>query len=224
MKRILLLSFILCNALSYSQKTIKIKFTSSFNNESIELHKNYFSSTLNDSISFSKLKYYIGKLNFYNNSKLVYSVNKYFLVDIDIDSFITVQVPLKLRFSKINFLLGIDSATNNKPNFKEVLDPRKGMYWAWHSGYINLKLEGKSNSCPTINNNFQFHLGGFLNNQLAARTLVFNTKNSTTIHINFNVEQFLNAINLKTTNTIMTPSKQAVDLSEIASKCFYIIN
>lgn len=224
MKRILFISLLLSHLIASSQKTIRLKFTSSFNNVPLIPTKSYFSSALNDSISFSTLKYYIGQLNFYNKKKLAYSINRYFLIDSNLDSFITVQVPLKLSYTKVSFLLGVDSATNDKPTFKESLDPRKGMYWAWHSGYINFKLEGKSNVCPTPNNNFQFHLGGFLKNQLAAKRITLNTKHSTNIHINFNVDQFLDTIDLKTTNTIMTPSKQAVQLSEVAAKCFVIAN
>ena len=36
-----------------------------------------------------------------------------------------------------------------------------GMYWSWRSGYINFKCEGVSSSCPSRNNAFMFHIGGF---------------------------------------------------------------
>jgi hypothetical protein len=51
--------------------------------------------------------------------------------------------------SKITFSAGIDSLTSTAGIQKGVIDPINGMYWAWQSGYVNFKIEGKSSSCPT---------------------------------------------------------------------------
>jgi len=44
---------------------------------------------------------------------------------------------------------------------KGVLDPVKGMFWAWNTGYIFLKLEGKSTYSKSPSNIFEYHIGGF---------------------------------------------------------------
>ena len=71
----------------------------------------------------------------------------------------------KLDFKKIKmiqFNIGIDSLTNVSGALGGDLDPQKGMYWAWQSGYINTKIEGRSPHCKNRKNAFQFHIGGYL--------------------------------------------------------------
>ena len=60
---------------------------------------------------------------------------------------------------RIYFQIGIDSLTNVSGDLDGDLDPALGMYWAWNSGYINMKLEGKSSSCKSVKKEFQFHIG-----------------------------------------------------------------
>ena len=71
-------------------------------------------------------------------------------------SSLALQIPSNIPFSKLKFQLGIDSLTNVSGAMGGDLDPTKGMYWTWQSGYINMKIEGKSNSCKTRKNQFQF--------------------------------------------------------------------
>ena len=55
------------------------------------------------------------------------------------------------------------------------LDPTKGMYWAWQSGYINFKMEGSCSQCLATKNNFEFHLGGYQQPFYAMQTIELNT-------------------------------------------------
>lgn len=57
----------------------------------------------------------------------------------------------------LQFTLGVDSIANVSGAMTGDLDPDKGMYWAWHSGYINLKVEGRTGHCGNI----EWHLGGY---------------------------------------------------------------
>lgn len=224
MKPFALIFFIFLGCTVLAQQQQAIHFSANFGSNKLELHKSYFSSFNKDSVQFSALKFYVGQFNFYNNNKKVFSLNKYFLIDVMADSLCRFTIPKNILYNSITFLLGVDSVTNAKPSFKDDLDPRKGMYWAWHSGYINFKLEGKSPVCSTLNNAFQFHLGGFGKNKLAAKTVALQAKKASTLFIQFNAEQFINTVDLKTSNLIMTPSWQAVNLNDIAAKCFLLAN
>ena len=82
------------------------------------------------------------------------------------------------RHDKIKFNLGIDSLTNVSGVMGGDLDPTKGMYWTWQSGYINFKMEGSSAVCPTRNHEFQFHIGGYQDPFYAMQTLELEVKNS----------------------------------------------
>jgi len=130
--------------------------------------------------------------------------------------------PTNLKFTKIKFNLGIDSITNVSGAMGGDLDPTKGMYWTWQSGYINLKLEGKSKLCKTRNNEFQFHLGGYQNGDNALQTIILNVSENKEIDILIDIEQFVAAIDLSEQNQIMSPGKKAVLLSEKFSKIFSI--
>jgi hypothetical protein len=46
----------------------------------------------------------------------------------------------------IRFLLGVDSARNVSGIQTGALDPARGMFWTWNSGYVMAKIEGSSPS------------------------------------------------------------------------------
>ena len=95
------------------------------------------------------------------------------------------------------------------------------MYWAWQSGYINFKIEGKSSSCKTRNNAFQFHVGGYLKPNYAIRTIELETKNSN-FEINVDLAELFNVIKLSEINSIMIPGSKAMDIADKAKLMFTI--
>lgn len=118
--------------------------------------------------------------------------------------------------------MGIDSATNAKGVKGGDLDPTKGMYWAWHSGYINFKLEGNSNLCATRNNAFEFHLGGYKSPYNSLQKIRLSVVNKSNCKLVVDIAKFLQQINIATINQIMTPGKEAVGLSVNAANIFSI--
>ena len=107
------------------------------------------------------------------------------------------------------------------PALSGDLDPAKGMYWAWQSGYINMKMEGKSSSCKTRKNQFQFHIGGYLKPNNALRIVTLNlSKNTDKIDVNINAATFFSEISLSQTNSIMIPGKRAMQLADCSVKMF----
>jgi len=104
------------------------------------------------------------------------------------------------------------------------LDPSKGMYWAWQSGYINMKIEGKSSSCKTRKNQFFFHIGGYLQPNYAMQTIVLETNNiNPEINIAVDLEALFSKIHLSETNSIMIPGKKAMELAQMSIQMFTII-
>ncbi|RTQ45115.1 hypothetical protein EJV47_26455 [Hymenobacter gummosus] len=57
--------------------------------------------------------------------------------------------------------VGVDNAANVAGVQGSGLDPARGMYWAWHSGYVNAKLEGTSPTCPGPRHKFEWHISGY---------------------------------------------------------------
>ncbi len=161
---ITILLFIVSIRPYFSQKTHSLNFLPTFGSSALSLD-HYYKVGEKDSIEISALKFYVSGIELWQEKKLVFKEKKSFhLVDILNSKSLNVSLnlPSAINFTEIKFNLGIDSVTNVSGAMGGALDPTLGMYWAWQSGYINLKLEGKSNLCKTRNNEFQFHLGGYL--------------------------------------------------------------
>lgn len=183
------------------------------------------SDTDSTNYSIDNFKFYISKICLLKDGEIIFQEeNSFHLIDVinGKDQF-TFNINKELKYDHVQFLLGIDSLTNVSGALDGDLDPTKGMYWTWQSGYINFKLEGIHTDCPTRDKKFQFHLGGYLPPFLAAKNVLLDCNTQELIQIEFDLDAFLNEIDLSTTHTIMSPGKKAVDLASICSKHLKII-
>jgi hypothetical protein len=113
--------------------------------------------------------------------------------------------------SSSQWLLGTDSLMNVSGALSGALDPVLGMYWAWHSGYINIKIEGMSMKCPTRNHRFQFHLGGYVAPNATAMPLCISNETSV---LEIDLDDFFRSIDLSQTNEVMSPGPLALSLTQ----------
>tara|TARA_B110000211_G_C14082145_1_gene555087 strand:- start:1042 stop:1725 length:684 start_codon:yes stop_codon:yes gene_type:complete len=131
------------------------------------------------------------------------------------------QPSLGILSQDISFNVGIDSVTNTSGALDGDLDPGLGMYWAWHSGYVNFKLEGESSSCNTLKNKFQFHIGGFEFPKKTLRNVVLKDfKQDSKIEVDLSL--FFNDVRLSELNSITTVSQDAVKIADLFTKCFQV--
>jgi hypothetical protein len=212
-------------ALAQQTKTLELCFSASYEIEPIKLNDSRSFISSKDSIEISTLKFYCSNITLLNDGKKVWEEkNSYHLIDIAKNQYshLNLTVPKTIIYKEVTFNLGIDSITNEMGSMGGDLDPTKGMYWAWNSGYINFKLEGKSAKCKTRNNEFQFHIGGysFPYNTLQAITLPIN--NTEKINVNLDVTKFLSNINLADENHIMSPSAKALIMAQNIAKSFSV--
>lgn len=129
--------------------------------DSFQLNHVYFLPTIQDSLSIETFKFYLHDIQLFNRKKLVASQQKHQLMDAENpESFVWLNEPLP-DFDSLAFCFGTDSLVNTSGVMGDDLDPTNGMYWAWQSGYINLKVEGYSPVCNSRNHKFQYHIGGF---------------------------------------------------------------
>jgi hypothetical protein len=204
-------------------RSLQLTLTPFFDANSSTLLDTTFHFNSSDSIRFETCRFYISGIELQHNSKTVWKEkNSFHLVDVaQIKSLmIALSIPKKLKYDSILFHLGIDSNTNTAGVLGGDLDPTKGMYWTWQSGYINAKLEGKSNLVNTPTHAFAFHLGGFLSpfQTLQTISIPYATKDKLTLFIN--LQQFISAANLTRTNQVMSPNENAVILSKLLVNCF----
>ena len=177
----------------------------------------YYRIGTNDSIQLETVKLYVSNIEFLYKDSVVWKEKKSFhLLDVsDANSLtISLDIPVAIKYSYVAFNIGIDSTTNVSGALGGDLDPTKGMYWTWQSGYINVKIEGKSNICQTRNNEFQFHLGGYQNQDNALNKLFLRISGKNRIsYIQIDVEKWLKSVDLSKQNHIMSPGQDAVLLS-----------
>ena len=165
--RLLIILFFVSKASMLFGQTnrLTISFGPVFNKLPLVLEKNYSPMNNPDSFRINSCKFYISGIELLQNAKLIYKEKKSFhLLDAAEAASMTLMLntPKDVLFNQIKFNIGIDSTTNASGAIGGDLDPTKGMYWTWQSGYINVKLEGQcSNLCKTRNNEFEFHLGGY---------------------------------------------------------------
>ncbi len=218
----LLLFGLICTGLVQAQGTLS--FHPCYGKDFLQLTDSGYQSKDKDSITISLFRFYVSGIELWNDGKRVWEEKNYHLINAsDTSTFkISLSNIYTINYNKIIFNLGIDSTTNVSGAMGGDLDPMKGMYWAWQSGYINVKLEGTSPLCKTRNNGFEFHLGGYHTPVNALQTIELPLKSSDKIEVFIDLKQLLTNIDLSKTNQLMSPSKEAVELSRKLSKVFEI--
>lgn len=138
--------------LSIAQITIEV--VPVWNTTKLEKRKSY-GIEASDSIKVTAFSVYLGKFN--GNT----SPENYHLVDAFNAASLTFTIPA-LTNDTLAFVIGVDSVLCTSGVLEGDLDPAKGMYWAWNTGYIHAKLQGTSNKSPDAHKEFEFHIGGYL--------------------------------------------------------------
>lgn len=206
--------------IAYAQP-IQIQVTTTYKGQEVRFGETYYRYNITDSILFDDLKIYLTNFRLLNGNKVVWTdQERYHLCEAaDSTSFSFTLSTESHGYNKIEFDLGIDSVTNASGIKGGSLDPTKGMYWAWQSGYINCKIEGKSNLCATRQHEFQYHLGGYLPPFYALQHI------STEVHtgikkvfINLPLDEIFDSLDLRTKNQIMIPGNEAVNISRLIAQ------
>jgi hypothetical protein len=222
----LIYTLIFCSFSETQGKVISFTVTASFADATLSISDSTFKINDSNDLQIDVLKFYISNIQFLNKGKVVLGEkNSAYLIDF------SLKVPIQfivnnesnIEYDELKFNLGIDSAMNVAGALGGDLDPTKGMYWTWQSGYINFKLEGKSKLCKTRNNEFQFHLGGYQHPNNCIQNLSFPILNSSTINLDLDLKKIFSQINFENLNHLMSPSPEAVSVSKMIAQSFKII-
>lgn len=206
--------------------TIRLSFIPTFGVKPIIIRDSTFRAKDANNTEIEVLKFYISYIQFLYKGAVVLEEKKSFhLIDAAVETsfHLVIQNKSRAKFDAVRFCLGIDSLTSVSGAMGGDLDPTKGMYWTWQSGYINIKCEGKSSVCTARNNEFQFHLGGYKQPFNCLQTLILPISVSDRITIQFDVEHFLSKIDMTKHHHFMSPSADAVRLSAQAAESFRIL-
>lgn len=209
---------------AYSQSnSVSITFNPTFTGKQINIADSAFYLRDSSNFQIEVLKFYISKLQLLKNGKVVFTEKpSAFLIDISKPLSCKINFTKYIDFDAIQFNLGIDSTTNVSGAMGGDLDPTKGMYWTWQSGYINFKLEGKNNLCKTRNHEFQYHLGGYASPFNCLQTVQLAVKNKSKVVIDLDVKKIIDNIDFKKQHSIMSPTSEAVYFSALVAKAFSV--
>ena len=197
----------------------------------------WFVAKNGDSIQFDNIRFYLSNIELEMDDKtVVKDTMKAHLVDVFDANSLRIALPkMDVKHVKtLRFNIGIDSLTNVAGALSGDLDPQRGMYWAWQSGYINLKIEGRSPQSKRRKNGFQYHIGGYLSPFCAIRRVELlilgvsrcsgcrSTSYTEGDFLTFDVSKFFENINVATQNSIMMPCREAMQLADESVRMFSI--
>lgn len=172
-------------------------------------------------VTFTQLRFYLSGFTLLLKDSVVWQEeNSFHLIDASQPESQQwkANLPDGLDYDALQFAIGVDSATSCSGAMGGDLDPTKGMFWSWNSGYINFKLEGTYPDCPARNHKFEFHLGGYQSPYATMQTLQVLATPNTPILIAMDVSEFIKGIDLTSDFRVMSPGKAAFDLSISSTK------
>jgi hypothetical protein len=187
----------------------------------------WFVSKNGDSIQFDNIRFYLSNIQLVMDDKSVIRDSiKAHLVDVFEPNSLHIALP-KVDFKHVKTLrfdIGIDSLTNVSGALSGDLDPQRGMYWAWQSGYVNMKIEGRSPQCKSRKNVFQYHIGGYLPPFYGKRhvELPVNAQYTEGSFLKMDFSKFFDFLHITSQNSIMTPCKDAMVLADLSVLMFSI--
>jgi len=140
---------------------VRISFCNMIDTAAMQLRETYKNS-FGEEYTIRTFKYYISNISLVTaKSKIVLFPGVHLINEADSTTkTITIKAPAE-DFTGISFHLGPDSIYNVSGTQTGDLDPAKGMFWTWNSGYIMAKLEATSPVSSAVNSNVSYHIGGF---------------------------------------------------------------
>lgn len=150
-----------------------INFSNYVGDKKLQLDSVHYKNALGQDFTVSNFKYYVGNFKLYSHDSLKYTWDQYFLVnEADLKSK-KVMLPMMPdgKFTKLTFTLGVDSALNCSGAQSGALDPVNAMFWAWNTGYVFVKLEGKAAASKSSGHIFEYHIGGYKQPTNCIRTI-----------------------------------------------------
>lgn len=226
-RNILLVIFYFNGQNILAQKNIILKFENIANGKKIVLNDSTYINAYGEKYTVSKLKYYVSNVSLWFDKKH-YFQKKINLVDISKTDSILLTPKLISPIWKISFTLGVDSILNCSGAQEGALDPLNDMFWTWNSGYVNFKLEGKSENSTAINNKVEQHIGGYKTPYKTIKTIFISLpqnyfKTTNTITIQMDLDKYwdgTNKIQITNNPVIASPGELAAKAAANFTKIF----
>ncbi|MBX2897067.1 MAG: hypothetical protein KF763_16595 [Cyclobacteriaceae bacterium] len=176
--------------------SLKIEFDNVVGSANLQLNSTNqpYTNSLGETFNVTWLTYYISNIklkradgSYYIDPVVNDGSKGYYLID-EADAasqVLTLQNIPPGEYTELTFTVGVDANQVTQGAQVGVLDPAKGLFWSWNSGYIFFAIEGIAAASTQPENVFQYHVGGYklisgnanLVNNLRDVTLSFNGDN-----------------------------------------------
>lgn len=213
---------------------VKLQFSNVVDGEPLVLKTQTYTNAYGNTYQADAYKYYISNIKFTSaNGKEFSEPESYHLIDQEMESTLgfTIKDIPEGNYTKIRFLVGVDSIRNSTGAQTGALDPANGMIWDWNTGYIMAKLEGRT---PHSDSKYiTFHLGGYKGENSVLRYITLDLPGGLTItkdkipviHIQSDVAEWFKTpytINFENTSIIMSAGSAAAKIADNYSDMFSI--
>ena len=142
--------------------TLKITFIHTVNHQPLALDSVTYTNPFAEQYTITKFRYYISNITLGLPGHSYAEKNSYHLVDVSKQGSLSFSfAAVAGTYTRLSFLLGVDSLKNVSGAQSGALDPVNDMFWTWMSGYVMAKMEGNSPVSNTVNNKIEYHIGGY---------------------------------------------------------------
>lgn len=206
--------FIFSQKSKNSEEGLTLQFHHFVGDKILTLDDSIYTNTFNQGYTVTKFNYYIGKIRLTKSDGKEFLIDDYFFISEDEEkqkskSILLENIPSG-EYTAIDFILGVDSLHNCSGAQSGALDPINAMFWTWNTGYIFMKIEGKSKVSTLPGNTLEYHIGGYKDPSNCIRN----------ISLQFDAPIFIsnkskNEVNIKTdlSEVLKTPSE--IDFSKM---------
>ncbi len=180
----------------------------------LSLDSGSYTNALAQPYTVSMFKYYIGKIALREKNGSEVRSEAYYLVNESEPASKTIvleHVPIG-DYTGISFFTGVDSADNCSGAQDGALDPLNAMFWAWNTGYIFLKLEGRAPASRSSGHLLEYHIGGYREPHNCIRHIALRFKKSLPV-----VEGGTAHVHLNADVAAVLSGKERIDFAQLSS-------
>lgn len=203
-----------------AQQENYVRFTPVYGGKPVKLNQRFYVSD-SSWITITGLRFYVGNLTVFSKGREI-TDSSYYLIDAEEPESFVIPLGIPVMDS-LRFLIGTDSLTNVSGILDGALDPTRGMYWAWNSGYINFKLQGNASASSNPDQSFEFHVGGYLPPFQTVRSVTLPVSSNHEIRISVEIKTFMEYVDLRRNPTIMIPGKAASAMADVLPSLFKMV-
>ena len=155
-----------------NEGTLALEFDNVVGDANLELNTTNtpYTNSNDEAYKVTWLTYYVSDIKLKREDGTVYadevksdgSAGYYLIDEADAESQHVVlnNIP-KGDYTEITFTIGVDAAQVDEGAQTGALDPAKGLFWSWNSGYIFMAIEGVAPASTETDDLFQYHIGGY---------------------------------------------------------------